>query len=43
MKPKKNSLDGFIYVMLCLFSCGIVWLIRIIISEAIKQALEESE
>jgi hypothetical protein len=40
MKTKQNKLDSFIYILFCILSCGVIWISRIIISEAIRKALK---
>lgn len=39
MIVKRNLFDKIIYTLLCVFSFGAVWFMRIIISEGIREAL----
>lgn len=40
MKTKQSNIDNFIYNLFCILSGGIVWVARIIISEAIRKAFK---
>ncbi len=41
MKVKYNGLEEWVYIFLCVLSLGTVWLTRIVISMAIREALEK--
>lgn len=41
MKPKDNSIDSVVYIIACILSLGTIWITRIIISQAIRRAVEE--
>jgi len=41
MKVKNDGLESLVYVILCVLSVGTIWLTRIVISTAIRKALEE--
>jgi hypothetical protein len=43
MKFRKNNIEHLIYVLLCIFSFGSVYILRVIISQGIKYALEEDK
>lgn len=40
MKVKKDALESIQYVIMCVLSLGIIYGMRIIISQAIRMALE---
>ena len=37
---KMDSLDRFFYLLAVLFSCGVVYIIRVIITEGIKHSIK---
>lgn len=41
MKIRESGLDHFVYIILCIFSVGTVWLARIVISRAIRCAMQD--
>jgi hypothetical protein len=43
MKAKTSGWDTFIYVLLCIFTVGAAWLMRIVISQAIRCAIQEEK
>jgi hypothetical protein len=43
MKIKISYSDRFIYIIFCLLSFGAVWIMRVIISEGIRMALDEKK
>lgn len=40
MRIKENTLDSIIYVLLCIFTVGGAWLVRILISQSIRMAIK---
>lgn len=40
MKIKNDGLDSIVYIIVCVCTLGTVWLTRIVISTAIRKALE---
>ena len=42
METKKSSMDAILYVLLCIASLGGVWLMRVIISQAIRYAFGQT-
>lgn len=40
MKQRTSNVDNFVYIGMVILSFGIVWLIRILISMAIRSAFE---
>ena len=41
MKVKDSGLESLVYIILCVVSLGTIWLTRIVITMAIRKALEE--
>lgn len=41
MKLRQSELDSAVYVIACILSCGIVWVMRVIISAAIRKAVQD--
>jgi len=41
MKVKQNKLDTVAYIILCILSGGTIWLLRILMSVAIRMALKD--
>jgi hypothetical protein len=42
LKIRNEGSDRFFYILFCIFSLGFSWWMRVIISEAIRQALTNS-
>jgi hypothetical protein len=40
-KSKDNAFDIFVYFIICICSFGLVYLTRVVITTAIKKALED--
>lgn len=40
MQIKKSGLDTTVYIVFCVLTLGTVWLMRIIISEAIRKSID---
>lgn len=43
MQLKKSTADDLWYYVLCIFSMGAVFLFRVVITNAIQQALQDKE
>lgn len=43
MKIRNNTVDEIFYYIMCLVSFGGVWLMRVVISEAIRKAFESND
>jgi hypothetical protein len=43
MKIKVNEVDTVFYIIACIISCGLVWIVRVILSVAIRCALSNKE
>lgn len=41
MKIKRRFFDGFEYVLVCLFSFGLCYVIRVAVSQAIRMTLDD--
>ena len=41
MKVKSDGFESFVYIVLCVISLGTIWLSRIVITMAIRKAVEE--
>ena len=41
MKTNTPTMDTVIYIFMCLFSLGVVFLLRVLISMAIRQSFKE--
>lgn len=43
MKKNYSGWEDFVYLMACVVTFGAVWIFRVIISEAIRRAIKDSE
>jgi len=43
MKTNYSTIDEVIYFLSCIVSLGSIWIVRIIISEAIRKAFKDKE
>ena len=41
MKMKRSKWDTFLYIVMCIFTFGFIALYRVVISEAIRNVIEE--
>lgn len=39
MKIKKSTLDSVVYIIACIFTGGVIWISRVVISVAIRKAI----
>lgn len=43
LKIRDSSADRIFYILFCISTLGAVWVIRVILSEAIRQAIQNHE
>jgi hypothetical protein len=41
MKKRESGLDELVYIVLCILTVGTIWLTRVVISVAIRKAIED--
>lgn len=41
MKAKENAIDTIVYIIACIVTLGALWITRIVISQAIRKAVQE--